>query len=177
MSSVVYNLYQLYCNTESTWVNTPYQTSVPTVCPNNNSHTIDSNSISIVSFENVYIGTSQWQSVSSLTTSTSTNSTLVNKISFTTSVLPIGNYKVSFYYELNSSGTLPTALCRVIIDTTIYHTYSGPVITKQPVNGFFILNITSAVTQTINLQFSLSSGSGSPTLVIRNACLELSKVS
>jgi hypothetical protein len=175
--STVYSSYQLYCNTESAWIYTPYQTNVPTTCPNNNSHTIDTNSISIVTSENVYIGTSQWQSQSSLTTSTSTNSTLANKISFTTSVLPIGNYKVSYYYELNTSGTLPTALCKVVINTTTYHTFSGLVITRQPISGFFILNISSPTTQVINLQFSLSSGTGSPTLVIRNAYIELNKVS
>jgi hypothetical protein len=175
--STVYSSYQMYCNTEAVWVYTPYQTSVPTTCPNNFSHTIDTNSISIVTSENVYIGTSQWQSLSSLSTSTSTNNTLVNKLSFTTSTLPIGNYKISYYYELNASGTLPTAICQVVIGATIFHTFSGPVITRQPISGFFILNVTTATTQTIKLQFSLSSGTGSPTLVIRNTYLELSKVS
>ena len=175
MSATTYNGYQLYCTTEATWVYTNFQTNVPTVCPNNNTHVINASSVSIIASETVVTSVSQWQSVSSLTTSTSLNSTLANKLSFTTTVLPIGNYKISYYYELNTSGTLPTALCQVVIGSTIYHTFSGAVITRQPISGFFILNVSTAATQTINLQYSLSSGTGN--LVIRNAYIELGKVS
>jgi hypothetical protein len=174
--STTYNCFQLYCNTESAWVYTSFQTNTPTTCPNNNAHVINSNSVSIISSEVVVTGVSQWQSVSSLSTSTSINNTLSNKLSFTTLLLPIGSYKICYYYELNASGTLPTALCQVVIGATIYHTFSGPVITRQPISGFFILNITTAATQTINLQYSLSGGT-SANLVIRNAYIELSKVS
>ena len=39
--------YQLYCNTEATYVTT-YQTSTPTVCPNNIAHSINTDSITIL---------------------------------------------------------------------------------------------------------------------------------
>lgn len=41
--------YRLYCNTEAAWVQTDYRDSVPTVCPNNNTHSIDTGTISIIS--------------------------------------------------------------------------------------------------------------------------------
>ena len=43
------NHYRIWCNTESTWVYV-WGTEAPTVCPNNNTHTIDTNSIAIVKF-------------------------------------------------------------------------------------------------------------------------------
>jgi hypothetical protein len=39
--------YRLYCNTEAAYVY-GYNTSTPTVCPNNNTHTIDNTTITIV---------------------------------------------------------------------------------------------------------------------------------
>ena len=39
--------YRVWCNTENTWINTWSETT-PTVCPNNNSHEIDSNKTLIV---------------------------------------------------------------------------------------------------------------------------------
>jgi hypothetical protein len=45
MSTV--NKYRFFCNTENTHVYT-WNTTTPTVCPNNNTHTIDSQSITIV---------------------------------------------------------------------------------------------------------------------------------
>jgi len=55
------NKYQLYCETEEATVQTDYRSAVPTVCPNNNAHTIDEDSITIVaslSDEDVNIKTS-----------------------------------------------------------------------------------------------------------------------
>lgn len=46
MSETVYK-YRCYCNTELAYVYT-WATSEPTVCPNNNTHSIDTNSIAIV---------------------------------------------------------------------------------------------------------------------------------
>ena len=43
----VVNQYRLYCNTEATYVY-GYNTSTPTVCPNNNTHSIDTTTITIV---------------------------------------------------------------------------------------------------------------------------------
>ena len=41
------NNYQIYCTSESQWVNT-WGTTVPTTCANNTAHTVDSNSVQIV---------------------------------------------------------------------------------------------------------------------------------
>jgi hypothetical protein len=46
-SKTVVHKYNIYCTTESAWVSTWAETE-PTVCPNNNGHTINSGSISIV---------------------------------------------------------------------------------------------------------------------------------
>jgi hypothetical protein len=40
--------YRLFCVTENCNVETDYRESVPTVCPNNNSHTIDTDSITVI---------------------------------------------------------------------------------------------------------------------------------
>lgn len=42
------NKYRLYCNTEAANVETDYKEAVPTVCPHNNAHTIDTDSITII---------------------------------------------------------------------------------------------------------------------------------
>jgi hypothetical protein len=40
--------YELFCITENKSVQTDYRDSVPTVCPNNNTHTIDAGSIAVI---------------------------------------------------------------------------------------------------------------------------------
>ena len=40
--------YELFCITESKTVQTDYRENPPTVCPNNNEHTIDVESIAVV---------------------------------------------------------------------------------------------------------------------------------
>ena len=47
MSARIVNNYRLYCNTESNYVNSWGQ-SVPTLCPHNSAHSINSNNITIV---------------------------------------------------------------------------------------------------------------------------------
>jgi hypothetical protein len=47
MASKSINNYRLYCNTESLYINT-WNSDTPTKCPNNNTHQIDTNSISII---------------------------------------------------------------------------------------------------------------------------------
>lgn len=38
------NKYRIYCNTENAWVET-WAESEPTVCPNNNGHSVNNNSV------------------------------------------------------------------------------------------------------------------------------------
>jgi hypothetical protein len=133
--------------------------------------TLTVNSISVGIFG------SQYQSSSSLTTSSNTTTTPANKISFTTTSLPIGNYMINYYYELNIVGTTPTAICNVKIGATTYHTFSGTVITRQPICGYFLLNVASPATQTIVLSFALGGGTGSPSLTIQNAYINVFRVS
>ena len=47
MSNLTVNRYRLYCNTESAYVYT-WNTVLPTVCPNNNAHSIDSTTITVI---------------------------------------------------------------------------------------------------------------------------------
>jgi hypothetical protein len=47
LSNLTVNRYRLYCNTESAYVYT-WNTTVPTVCPNNNTHSIDTTTITVI---------------------------------------------------------------------------------------------------------------------------------
>lgn len=47
MSNILVSQYRIYCNTEASWVET-WGTTPPTLCANNTSHTVNSNSVQIL---------------------------------------------------------------------------------------------------------------------------------
>jgi len=47
-------LFRIWCNTESAYVESDWATDAPTECPNDAGHSIDTNSIAIISTQDVY---------------------------------------------------------------------------------------------------------------------------
>jgi len=89
----------------------------------------------------------------------STNSTdWVNKISLTTSVIPSGTYRISWYSEMNRNSQANDLRFRVYLDNSIElcninHEHSDQS-NWFPLSGYDIVNFTSSASHTVAIQFS-----------------------
>lgn len=117
----------------------------------------------------------------SLGQSTNNTTTLVDKINYTTAVLPVGIYAVHWYYEWAFNSTANSFVSSLLVDSV---TYGGHVQEPQdpgatqrhPVSGFCFVNKASATTSTIQLRFAKSGGAGGVISYIFNARVMMYRV-
>lgn len=130
MTSRTINNYRLYCNTENAF-NTIWDTKTPTTCPNNKTHLIDNNSISII--DNISsIATSIIQSGNNV----NDNFKLESKLIF---IPP--NQTVTFTYNW------PYNIAMMVVTWTSTEENRGDII-----NGYIAPNTTiGIITQNINI--------------------------
>lgn len=109
----------------------------------------------------------------------STNSTnWVTKISLTTSVVPSGVYKISWYAEMNRNSQANDLMFRVYLDEAtelckINHEHSDSS-NWFPLSGYDIVEFTSSAAHTIYVQFSGESAGN--TSYIRRSRLEIIRI-
>lgn len=161
MNSTTVYYYRLYCNTESVFVNV-WSPTTPTVCPNNNSHTIDNNSITIlnnISNTNVYV---QNNNTSNITGNYRTESYSIfcsaNSTQVTNYTWPINIGVTSVFFNLTSDHTGDIINSIIAPNTTIgYITQNlstgSNLITVNPgvftnINKGYLINITDGTNGT-----------------------------
>ena len=166
MSNQNVNQYRLFCDTESAYVYT-WQQSTPVCCPNNNTHLIDTNSISVINSVNTNsVNVIQSSSeipgnyrVENISLSIPPNTTITKDISWP---YPIGVLTVNWdSYDIHTGDIINSY---VAPNTTI-----GGV--TQPINsGDNQIHVSSTVFEYINLGYLVSINSGSQTINMGECC-------
>lgn len=116
---------------------------------------------------------------SDLTTSSTTSTTFVNKLTLNTGIIPPSKYRISWYFEWTLSNSSKDFLSRVRVDsmTDLTNTVSqirGGASNYYTNSGFGYYVTTSNINHTIQLDWA--SGGGA-TAFIRNAHIEIWQVS
>ncbi len=92
--------YRIYCNTEATFVE-EWSETIPTECPNNAGHSIDSDNIVIIDKLDVF-GSEYNYAVSDVESSTTATS-WQEKLDLTANDLPAGKYRIEWSFEWSFS--------------------------------------------------------------------------
>lgn len=171
MSNLVVNYYRLFCNTENCLVYT-WNTSTPTCCPNNNAHSINTSSVSV-------INTISQNSVNVIQTNSNTGTNYrCNGESFTIDAnstreilysWPINLSIMTVNFTTDSSQTNDVINCYVSPNTTI------GVLTQNLTTSDTNIHVSDTVIKNISLGYIVTITDGVNTAIL-NECISIDNV-
>jgi hypothetical protein len=174
--------YRIRCNTENKWIYSEFLEDLPTECPNDSGHTINSNLTVLSEYESLniedFIEDGAIPYVVSDEEHTTTSNNYQEKVVLSLTSLPTSRYKVTFYSEFSQTNDKGGAEIQCTIGgEEIAQAGMEPEDKKvdyETFSGFTILELTGDVDIKINWRKSDHANQG--TANCRRARIELTKV-